>query len=134
MSLTDIAIAYDKGEITRDQMRWSLLSNEKREHFIKQYETDVSPQRIATIMINDWEPVCIRNNIAIDDVPAWTIREGINRYIDDTISKANMIKLFEYLARRVVEAREMTAEELVDRLIERQNETPEERKQRIKNG
>jgi len=134
MSLVDIAIAYEKGDITRDQMRWCLMSQKKRDHAIKQYETDVSPQRIATIMINDWEPVSLRHNLAIDDVPAWTIREGINRYVDETISKANMIKLFEYLARQVVEAREMTVEELVDGIIERQNETPEERKQRIKNG
>lgn len=96
--------------------------------------TDVTPQQIATILINDWTKVVKDHELEIDDVPAYIIRQCIDRYIDETVSKTNMIKLFEYYARRAVEAKSMTAEELVEELIKRHNETPEVRKERIING
>ena len=116
MSIADIAIAYDKGEITRDQMRWCLMSQESRDHATKQFETEVSPQQIATIFINDLDPVLQRYKIEYGDIASWTIRECINRYVDETISKAGMIILFEHYAERVTTAKSMTIEELAEDL------------------
>jgi Glu-tRNA(Gln) amidotransferase subunit E-like FAD-binding protein len=113
-TVVDLALAYQSGKIDREQMEWILASQEKRDHITSVYTTEVSPQQVATILINDWAPVQERYELEYGDVPAWRVRECINRYLDDTVSKKNMIILFEHYAEKAAKLRKLTIEELAD--------------------
>jgi len=121
-TLSDIALAYQHGELDKENLEWIFASEEKRKHMKSVYETDVPPQQIATILINDWEPVRIRNGLDHFDVPAYQVRDCINQYVNDVVSKQNLIVLFEHFASAAVERKQFiddhTVEELADMVKE----------------
>ncbi|MHA1289925.1 MAG: hypothetical protein ACTSPB_21295, partial [Candidatus Thorarchaeota archaeon] len=93
-----------------------FMTKEQRDHIDKVYSTDVTPQKIATILINDWAPVQERYELEYGDVPAWRVRECINFYADGTVAKWGMIKLFEHFAEAAAERKKIVKDSTVDEL------------------
>ena len=116
LDLCKIALAVEAGELNREDLQWIMASKEDREHMKAVFETDVTPQKIATILINDWAPVQERFELEYGDVPAWRVRECINFYVDGTVAKWGMIKLFEHFAEAAVERKKIVKNSTVDEL------------------
>ena len=114
--LVEVALAYQNGEIDGAQLEWILADQEKRDHITSVYVTEVSPQKIATILINDWTPVQDRYGLEYGDVPAWRVRECINFYADETIAKKGMITLFEHFAEAAVKQKKFMDDHTVEEL------------------
>jgi len=116
LDLCKIALAVEAGELNNDDLQQIFMTKEQRDHIDKVYSTDVTPQKIATILINDWAPVQERYELEYGDVPAWRVRECINFYADGTVAKWGMIKLFEHFAEAAAERKKIVKDSTVDEL------------------
>lgn len=114
--LCKIALAVENGELNREDLQQIFMTKEQRDHIEKVYSTDVKPQKIATILINDWAPVQARFGLEYGDVPAWQIRDCINFYADGTIAKWGLIKLFEIYAEKAAKRKKIVKDSTVDEL------------------
>lgn len=116
LDLCKIALAVENGELNRKDLQQIFMTKEQREHIEKVYSVEVPPQKIATILINDWAPVQERYELEYGDVPAWRVRECINFYVDETVAKWGMIKLFEHFAEEAAKRKKIVKDSTVDEL------------------
>ncbi len=63
---------------------------------------ETTPQDIATILINEWDPIRKEHGLHISAVPPWIIRECIDHYTSSNINRNGMRTLFHHYAEKAV--------------------------------
>jgi len=75
---------------------------------------ETTPQDIATILINEWDPIAKEHGIDIQSVPPWIIRQCIDQYTSGNVNRNGLRTLFHHYAERAIDIQHRFIQKLLE--------------------